>query len=109
MTEQLDLGPDYQCREHRGRAMNLQLMPDEVAELLKPRGGEHASGGAQNRFRKWKRALDPVTFVITLDRDDVLFIRRTIPNFRTGGYQLATKKIFERPLRERDLRAGTAW
>jgi hypothetical protein len=92
-----------------GHTVTLTLLLDEAMKLLQPRGGKNQGGGMQYRYRKWKQALDPVTFRITLDEDDLLFIRRTIPNWRNGGYQAATKQIFERPLREHDLEQRTAW
>jgi hypothetical protein len=93
-----------------GGPTRLWLNSEELDELLRPRGGDiHRDGGFQGHRRRWRAAYDATTSTVSIDASEMRFIRRTMPNWRKGGAQASTRKIFERAIRELDNRRGTAW
>lgn len=93
-----------------GGSIRLWLNAEERDELLRPHGGDiHQSGGFQDHMRRWKAAFDGVTSTVRLDPTEMRWIRRTMPNWRKGGAQATTRKIFERAIHLHDQEHGTAW
>ena len=61
--------------------------------ITKP-DGKHASGGWQNRKRKWLTRINEAAKSIELDPDDIDFVRRQIINQHGGGFQQHFTDIF---------------
>lgn len=67
---------------------------DGLIRLITHPDGKHESGGWQNRKRKWRGQISEADKSITLDPDDVDFIRRQLMNRKGGGWQKQMADIF---------------